>query len=482
MRGEVLENESREKRSDSRADLHSCSHQKEAARRALLGLLAIALSVTVSGCQRSSPAVTVDHVLLISIDSLRADRLGASGYDRPTSPALDELAGRGTSFTTCVATSPWTPPSHTSMLTGLYPARHGIYHSRDDMRAGVKPLAALLRARGFQTAAIIAADLVLPCNACRDAFDSVEYFSWRGDSKSGPEIVDRGKSVTSAAINWLSKHSSERFFLFVHYYDVHCDYSPDAEYARLLGADPHRLEVGKTSYLTRRRLPESRAKMPVSAADLKQISRLYDAEIRQLNAQLERLFRHLRTAKLEDRTLVIVTADHGDEFLEHGGFLHGKTMYEELLHVPLLVAGPGIPRGRRVDAVVSLVDIAPTILDATGRPSRAEMDGRSLLPLLEGSSDWQEQVGAQASHRRTKKMARDGNFKLIADRSGREELYDLEHDPGERFNLIDRRPEVRARLKHLMSELLEDADRSPDATPTLSEEYKERLRILGYLD
>jgi arylsulfatase A-like enzyme len=428
------------------------------------------------------PSTTGDpparRVVLISIDTLRADRLGAYGAARPTSPTLDALARGGARFASCVAAAPWTPPSHVAMLTGLYPSRNGVQAVTDQLRPGVATLAGEMRAHGFATAAVIASDLVIPCTRCRQDFDSVTEIPSRGDQvNGGPVVVDSGEDVTNAALDWLRMHGArDRFLLFLHYYDVHSDYRPRPAIALRFGADPHNLEPGNNRFLIDNRM---NADLPRPA--IEQMRRLYDGEIRQLDEVLRGLFDFLQAHGLWEGTLIVVTADHGEEFLEHGGLLHGRTLYEELLHVPLILSGPGIPRGRVVPNVVSLVDLAPTILEAVGVPAGSTLDGHSLMPLLAGDDrSWQNRAASEADQEHRKRMLRAGNLKLIEDRSSGAELYDLASDPGERHNVAADRPAVVADLALAFQRMLPAS--APHGPEILSDEARQRLRALGYLD
>jgi arylsulfatase A-like enzyme len=423
-------------------------------------------------------ALPARRVVLVSIDTLRPDHLGAYGAARATSPTLDELAADGARFAKCVAPAPWTPPSHVSMLTGLYPSRTGVRSVGDELRPGVHTLAATLRERGFQTAAVIASDLVLPCARCREEFESVTEIPWRGDgSPDSPVIVDSGDAVTNAAERWLAaRRPDDRFFLFVHYYDVHSDYRPRPDMARRFGADPADLEPGDNRWLI-----DKRDHGDVSPAALAQMQRLYDGEIRQLDDVLRNFFAYLRAHGLWEGTLIVVTADHGEEFLEHGGLLHGRTLYEELVRVPLILRGPGVPRGRVVPHVVSTVDVVPTILAAVGAPPPDGLDGRSLLPLLAGDDRrWADRAASEADQTHRKRMVRVGPLKLIHDDETGDELYDLRDDPGERRNVAAERPREVADLAATMASTLAGA--APAGAPRLDDATRERLRALGYLN
>ncbi len=441
---------------------------------ALLG--AVLLSACTPGVG-DEPPHPVNRIILISIDTLRADRLGAYGYARPTSPVLDAFAADGVLFARCSASSPWTPPSHTSMLTGLYPSRHGVFEVGRELRAGVRTLAEEFGARGFRTAAVVASDLVLPCKRCKSTFEHYDEIEWeRKDGRSGPRVLNRAADINAAALAWLGGLPPEApFFLLLHYYDVHSDYAPEPRFARMFGAGPD-LEPGETDSLIATR--QGRTMQP---HEVEQIQRLYDAEIRQLDTRLGELFDELVRRGIWEDALIVVTSDHGEEFREHGGFLHGRTLYEEVLHVPLIVRGPGIPAGRVVDAMVSLADIMPTMLALARVPVPDGLDGHALLPLLaDGAAVWPELVLSEADHFNERQAIRAGQYKLIRSKSADDELYDLAADPGEHDNLADRERARSADLAGRMRGVL--AGRSPARVRPLTEVERARLRVLGYVD
>ncbi len=424
-----------------------------------------------------SGPLPVRRVILVSVDTLRADRLGAYGYPRPTSPILDRFASEGTRFATCIAASPWTLPSHISMLTGLYPTHHGALHVRQPLRTGVRLVSEELAGHGFRTAAIVASDLVLPNEGSRRGFEHYQEFPWRDlAATSGPSILNTGAEVTAAATTWLEHLTADdSFFLFLHYYDVHSDYSPEPRFRTLLGADAD-LEPGSSTFLIAHRDDGA-----LTAKERLQTQRLYDAEIRQLDAHLGTLFGALRELGLESRTLVVVTSDHGEEFREHGRLLHGRALYEESMHVPLIMRGPGVPRGHVVTQLTSHVDITPTILAATGTGLADQLDGSSLLRSLTAFDDERPDfVVGGATHRGDVRMVRTARFKLIDRRVGNDELYDLELDPGERTNIIAHQPSRHAGLARRFAR--SGGQLSNDPVGQLSTTDRERLRALGYLD
>jgi arylsulfatase A-like enzyme len=297
-----------------------------------------------------------------------------------------------------------------------------------------------------------------------------------------PELLASGEKVTQIAIDWLEQPGSEPFFLFLHYYDVHTPYAPKAAFRQELVREYHGIVTGATSQLNEVRKGE----LELDARDVRHLSDLYDAEILQLDAQLARLFEALETSGLADETLVVVTSDHGEEFLEHGSVLHGRTFFEEMVRVPLIIAGPGVERGRRVAEPVMLVDVVPTVLARLGVPVPAPLDGVDLLDDARGEPDEPRLVFSAADWKNEppdrKRMLRRGRYKLIFDRiTEKARLYDLETDPLEQRNLAYKQPE---RVQALLAELprFTARQREADAVPERSAEEEQLLRELGYVD
>jgi len=433
-----------------------------------VGVLA-AIALMVSAC--SEAPYPVRNVILISIDTLRADHLGSHGHDRPTSPNLDAFAAAGIVFEDASATSPWTLPSHASLLTGRYPTGHGVWTEDHRLGDDVPVLAAVMSESGFDTAAIVNTLFLGP------RFGIARGFAHFDVIESDQSRQGAAKRITDRAIERLDGRRDERNFLFVHYYDVHSDYLSLPRYEQLFAPEPGRF-TGRTIQL----LLAIRGDVPIGAADADRLARLYDGGIRQLDDELGRFFGWLREhAWLED-TLVIVTSDHGEEFLEHGGLLHGSTHYQEVLHIPLMFGGAGIPAGRRIRTPVSLVDVAPTILSILGIPAPPGIDGADLRPLWSEPRELAAErlLFAEAGSRELRSV-RSGRIKLITDMpAGRSELYDLAIDPAETRNLAAERPELVDALAAEISDLAASA-REPQLAPELDDDEKERLKALGYL-
>ena len=449
--------------------------RKWAARR-LLALVAAALHGLL-GCAEADPRPR--NLLLISIDTLRPDFLGSYGYERPTSPSLDALAASGVVFETALATSPWTLPSHGSLFTGLYPRRHGVLDESSGLSDQIPVLAEQLSGAGFDTVAFVNSHYLSDWYGLERGFAEHRY-AVELPTPEGPGVVG------AWAREWLASQPREPFFLFLHFYEVHSDYRALPLYREQFERPYDGPLDGSTAQLIAFRL--GRFDLGENAARF--LRDRYAAGIRQLDDLLGSLFADLESSGLADRTLVVVTSDHGEEFLEHGDVLHGRTQYEEVLRVPLLFAGPGVPAGVRVSETASLVDVAPSVLALLGQGVPEDLDGRDLAPLWRGTppADWADRrFFAEADHngalRDGVRAVRAGSWKLVADRSAASaRLFDLADDPGERRDVSDAHA---ARAADLARELDAFAAQPPVAEPEAlgepSREEVERLKALGYL-
>jgi arylsulfatase A-like enzyme len=407
----------------------------------------------------------VRSVVVVSIDTLRPDMLGCYGYDRPTSPALDRLAAQGVVFTEALSPSPWALPAHGTMLTGLYPRRHGANSSRRGLSGEVTTLAEILAGQGYTTAAFVTSHFV----GERYGFDR-GFLHFEELDEHSADVIDR-------AAEWLRDAPSSGTFLFVHDYQVHSDYTPGPEAAAVFTRPYDGAVDGTTRQLKHVRSGE----LVFTDRDVEHLRDLYAAEIRQMDEALGRLIE-----ALDDDTLLVVTSDHGEEFLDHGGVLHGRTHYDELLRVPLVLRGPGVPAGRTVEAPVSLVDVLPTILSAVDVPVPDALDGIDLSALWAGGASAPDRViFGEADHNNVQddmlRSARYRGFKLVQDRvNGTSELYDLSADPLETRNVLDEHPEVRDALAEQIRRF--DAVRGAGKSlPPLEPEVVKQLEELGYL-
>lgn len=426
------------------------------------------------GCRQQSGTASAQRVILISIDTLRPDHLGAYGYPRPTSPHLDAFAKQGVLFEDVTSPSPWTLPAHASLFTGVYPSRHGLTSSGVTLSASITTLAASLADHGFATGAVVNSNYLSNVFGLDRGFQKFRYVKEEVNQR------EPSRAVTDQAVEWSKEFAGQRSFLFVHYYDVHSDYRSRPEYER----EFVRPYVGPADGSTAQMVASRTGKVVFDRTDAQHLTDLYDAGIRQMDDELARLLGALGD---DAGTLVVIISDHGEEFLEHGGVLHGRTQFDELVRVPLMMRGPGVPPGVRVATTASLVDVMPTILGAAGVAAPAGLDGADLAPTWHGGGAelGERYLSCEADHNNAEpdvtRAVRHGKDKLHFDRlTGQAPLFDLGTDPGEHTDTAAHRPAIAADLRaHL--------DRFREVRPIvggsvkLTPEQMERLKSLGYV-
>jgi arylsulfatase A-like enzyme len=439
-------------------------------------------------CAEDAP-IGPPNVVLISLDTLRADRLSCYGYDRPTTPTIDALAAAGTLFEDASATSPWTAPSHASMLTGLFSAHHGVLNLGFRLPTEAVTLAEALGAAGYQTfGAVNSINLGLPTMEFDQGFERYSWTEETAETADGTLVVpNTGREVAAVARAMVEERDPERpFFLFLHVYDTHADLSPEERYREEFVA-PYSGPVDGTAAQFFQMIEYA---VQVDQAGITWLREMYDAEVRQVDDLVADFLAFLEEEGVRDDTLIVLTSDHGEEFFEHGFPGHARTQYQEVLAIPLILSGPGVPRGRRIAEPVGLVDVFPTVLALAGVDSVDPQDGLDLSahwdapgilaerPLFSGANisnvvDNQRVANTQA-------MVRLGDHKLVVDRlTMRTKLYDLSQDPGELTDLSEEEPQrvqllMRVLARHLDTEV-EWSEQAP-----LSEEDMERLNALGY--
>jgi arylsulfatase A-like enzyme len=453
--------------------------------------LALALGLLPAACGGDSRAGRPRNAILISIDTLRPDHLGCYGHEGETSPTLDALAAAGVRFEDVTAAAPWTLPSHATMLTGLYPSHHGVRNHEERLAEEIVTLAEEFQAHGYQTLAVVNTHNVgAPQFQLGQGFGE-DHFRYIIETEDDPKTMklrtfDNGDVVVSTAKELLRERDEDKpFFLFLHFYDVHTDFTPRAEYReRYVGPYAGRL-TGSTTQLVNVRDGEE----VLNEADVRWLREMYDAEIRQLDDLLGRFFSWLDAEDLRDETLFVITSDHGEEFQEHGSVLHGRTQYQEVLRIPLLIQGPGIPAARVVTTPVHGVDVTPTILALMGIASSVPRDGLDLTPTWNGGTLPERDLFAEADHNNRvddefvydiKKMVRRGQEKFLLDtHSGRFELYDLAKDGGEHRDVAGTEPERVEALRAVLERFRAGAV-AGEAIPPPTEEERKKLEALGY--
>ena len=443
------------------------------------GVLPLAVSALFAGAcgngaetPRAATGGVPQNLILVSIDTLRADRLGAYGYDRDTSPAIDALARRGVRFETAIAESSWTLPSHVTLMSGLPPALHGVTVPTRKVSPDVPLLAEVLRDDGFRTIGLTAGRFL----AERFGFDrGFEHFN--GDNLS----FARALGMASKRIAEID--AAERFFVFIHTYAVHCPYDPPPKYAARFATRPAADRID-----TRGRCGHPHYnRMSLTPGQARFISDRYDGSIRYaddvLGEFLERLERSGRLAT----TLVAITSDHGEEFLEHGKIGHRGTLYIQSVRVPWLMAGPGLPPSV-VAEPVSLADVMPTLLDLLG-VSPPPMRGISMLPVIRGEREANRDrlVFSQNDWGLPGYGAVVGNHHIVVDNlRARARLYDWRADPDEQDDRAGRDAERTRELFLTARARFNDLNRDPariaaDPVGEVSPEDRAQLEALGYI-
>jgi choline-sulfatase len=419
-----------------------------------LALLLAAVPV-VTGCSRQSPDRAQNErpsVLLITIDTLRADHLGCYGYRTAATPAIDALARRGVRFATAVAHVPLTGPSHASILTGRSPLGHGFRNNSGfALPARVRTAAEDFRQAGYRTAAFVSGFPLDRRFGLDRGFDTYDDHLPRGhDARRTPYVERPAEATTDVALRWIQPGAGARpspWFLWIHYYDPHAPYDPPPDLAARYASSP------------------------------------YDGEIASVDRQIARVLRALETGGARASTIVLVTADHGESLGEHGEGTHGLFLYDATLRVPWVMAGPGIPSGRVATTVARLMDVLPTLADYAGLPGRAGLDGRSLRSAADGremedAPAYAESLYSQLELGWAPLFAwRTARYKFIE--APRPELYDLANDASETQDRVDtervRAHDLRRTLQAALSAPM------PDAAKPVDPDTARRLSALGYI-
>ena len=417
------------------------AHRSFAAHLIALGTL---VPLVPAGCG-SGPQPAPERVVLVTIDTLRADRVGCYGATAGHTPQLDALAAQGVRFAVAISPAPLTLPAHASLMTALDPPGHGVRHnSIHRLDATLPTLAERMRAAGHATAAFVGAVVLAERFGLGRGFDV--YDDDMGERTSG--VVGyaerRANRVVDAALAWV-REAPARFFLWVHFYDPHATYDPPPGFASAFASRP------------------------------------YAGEIAFVDAQLGRLIAGIEERWSAEGLLIVVTSDHGESLNEHGEATHSYTIYDATQRVPLVMRGPGLPAGRVIEAPVRLIDVAPTLLGLVGAQPLTEATGRDLRPLIAGAERagrvaYIETLATQLDYRWSPLLGlRTARFKYI--RAPRPELYDLEADPDETSNLAADEPDRVASFERALEERLVGA-RPAVSAGDLSPADRERLQSL----
>ena len=451
------------------------------------------------------------NLILITIDCLRADRLSCLGYSKQTTPNLDRLASAGVLFPQAISVGATTPPSFVSLFTSTYPLMYGAKLYITDSRT---PVAQVLKEHGYHTAGIHSNPWLSPYFGYHRGFDTFDDSYQKRHHQSllskprelvkriiGAEgrlyeflfpiylTLMRGAYYTKAevinrkVISWLQANGRENFFLWVHYMDAHEPYLPPSRFISPL--KKYRiLELDRKARSSPGRL------LP---RQVNEFMSIYDSKVSYVDEMIGSLLHTVEQSSISDNTFVVVTADHGQQFLEHGRYGHRHYLYDELIRVPLIIAGPGL-ESQVIGQQVSLLDLAPTILDMLEIEKPRAFLGNSLLPLISrkgaragnseaisetdtttllvrASTRWKPRF--DANHRRI--SLRTGKWKYIYTEAEEDELYHLEDDPKETQNVIDIEPEIATELRAKIMAHIEFEEKS---APSEEELIKAKVRKL----
>ena len=393
----------------------------------------------------------IRNVLVISIDTCRADYLGCYGFDRRTTPNIDALAAEAIVFENAYSPVPMTLPAHSSMMTGTIPPYHGVHDNLTDKLAESNvTLAEILQEKGFKTSAVVSAIVLEPKFGLNQGFQ--EYQGEFNRSFEGDPFAEQKGEITSRqACQWLGENSGQPFFLFLHYYDPHVIYQPPEPFASRFADN------------------------------------LYAGEIAYTDHCIGQVIDKLKTLDLYDSTLIIITADHGEMLGDHGESTHGYFVYESAVKVPLIVKSPRVRRGRRISNAVGLVDIMPTVLGQLEIPLSSPAQGQDLGQFLAGNTQSTPRYiyteSLTATEYKCNPLLAVVNWPWKYIYTTKEELYHLQDDPGEQNNLAQAQSNRAGLLQKHVQLILDDTlvSDQPDSKLQLDQATVDSLRSLGYV-
>jgi arylsulfatase A-like enzyme len=444
-------------------------------------LLCVSAIAASAGADRARP-----NIIVITVDALRADHLGVYGYTRPTSPSIDAFAKGAVVVTDGISQAPYTKASIASLLTGLYPTAHKTYTTKptfgqlmttgvgntalpytDILSAEIQTLPEALHAAGYETFALTSNPYLVSEFGFAQGFEHFRFVAEQRELASAPYVL-------AEAMKALDARSPRPFFLWVHLMEPHSPYTPPEPYRSMFPPLTPAEPIDPSVIPAWIRIGGSR--------DLNLYKARYDGEIRTADEAIGTFFEELRRRRLWDRTAIVVTADHGESFMEHGVLEHNTWLYDELVRVPLVIRIPGL-RPRRVRTQMQLVDLFPTLAGVAGAKVPPGLHGSDRFPHLQGraapeSYAYSEMVGRRFSIRRL-------DWKYISSLQGGRQLFDLRVDPREQNNLAQQHPERVERLERDLQRVVAMAVKSGATirgqSSPVSPDILKRLKSLGYL-
>ncbi|GAB4352535.1 MAG: hypothetical protein Kow0099_36770 [Candidatus Abyssubacteria bacterium] len=443
-------------------------------------------------CGRSQPER--ENVVLITIDTLRADHLGCYGYPRNTSPSIDKFADASVLFTQCISQASSTLPSHASIFTSLYPPTHGVIHNLAALRPEIPSLVKVFRKHDYFTCAVVSNIVLESRFGLNQGFQTYDERLVSHELNRKNFLERPANAATDAAIDWLRTNMDSTFFLWIHYIDPHGAYYPPEEYRPLFVGDEWYSEEKEMSISTDAFDPHAIPKYQSLFGETNPSYYVaqYDAEIRFTDHEVGRFLRFLEETGLMRNTIVVLTADHGETMTEREYcFTHTFRTYDELTHIPLIIHFPNSGLRKRVDAQVRAIDIMPTLLDRLDMKNPYKVHGQSLMKLIENGEQPPPELAVSYSDYGIpsleaafgfQRSVRTPRWKFIRNLPrGADELYSLENDPAETVNLAGSEPQVLRQMRQMFDEWERAIEEGAVLEPALSKERIEQLESLGYL-
>ncbi len=421
-------------------------------------------------------------IIFILIDALRADHLGAYGYSRETSPNLDELARSGSIFMNTMSASSFTVTSLSSMFTGLWPWEHrSLFASNLILSDEITTLAERMREAGYQTAGFSATYFRL------SDFNLDRGFELFNEDCDARFFINDAECVTEKATNWLDRDGEEPFFLYLHYVSTHAPYYPPAQYQKIFSSGLKRPK-GTVGMGDIQPFGDNRQWYQIPRAprpdELDWLVSQYDGEIRYADTEIGKLLARVSELGLRDKTLILVTGDHGEAFFEHQKMDHTEENHWQVMHIPLILSGPGIPVGKKIEPLIRSVDFAPFLLEYGKAGMLSGISGKSLEPLLTGTES-EQRIGYSIRYYNLKKYQIAAvqwpyNFLIWRPADKKIELYNLEDDSAAQKNLADQSSDLVRRFFSLLPDPVLIQSGPAVKQGQLSPEVQKRLKALHY--
>ena len=417
------------------------------------------------------------NVLLIILDAASVRRFGSYGYSRSTTPEIDEFRKEGAQFLRAYTNAVYTLASTATTLTGQLPIRHGVLQHRNRLPAPAITLPEKLQESGYETAAFLANGNV------STAFGLTQGFHTLREVFRDKNYVGRAEDITETFLDWLNTHENRHFFAYLHYREPHDPYQPPVRWVEKF-TDPSYQGVLLRNFKEKK--PIEKNDPALTAKDREFISSLYDANLAYGDSEVGKVLRALKDRHIYNRTMIIVTSDHGEAFWEHGYQGHNLQLYEESTRVPMIIKFPQGSRlhGTTIPFPVQHADLFSTLVELLGMSSRGvRTDGVSIVPWLTGEIPSEREILLQSTRRAANALVL-GDYKFIQNNDGSNELYNLTQDPMERKNLVDAEYVRAGYLRQLLLKKLDSAGKGEDTTEPveLDDAARENLKALGYLD